>query len=48
MAVQAARIRRSRSQSLADLAAAEKPLLEVARSSADPRPCFGFGTPGTL
>jgi hypothetical protein len=35
-------------QSIVDLAAAEKPLLQVAQLERDPKPCFGFGTPGTL
>ena len=34
--------------SLADLAASEKPLIEVVKLDPLPRPCFGFGTPGTL
>jgi hypothetical protein len=34
--------------SMVDLAAAEMPLLEVVKLDPAPRPCFGFGTPGTL
>jgi transglycosylase-like protein with SLT domain len=48
MAVQAARIQIKPLASMADLAAAEKPLIEVPQLERDPRPCFGFGTPGTL
>jgi hypothetical protein len=33
---------------MVDLAAAGKPLIQVAQLEKDPRPCFGFGTPGTL
>ena len=35
-------------KSLVDLAAADKPLIEVVQLERDPKPCFGFGTPGTL
>jgi hypothetical protein len=48
MAVQAARIQTKSLTSMVDLAAAEKPLIQVAQLEKDPRPCFGFGTPGTL
>jgi hypothetical protein len=48
MAVQAARIQTKPLTSMVDLAAAEKPLIQVAQLEKDPRPCFGFGTPGTL
>jgi soluble lytic murein transglycosylase-like protein len=34
--------------SLANLASAQKPLIEIVRLEPAPRPCFGFGTPGTL
>jgi hypothetical protein len=34
--------------SLVDLASSEKPLIEVVKLDPVPRPCFGFGTPGTL
>jgi hypothetical protein len=34
--------------SLIDLATAEKPLIDVVELEQAPRPCFGFGTPGTL
>jgi hypothetical protein len=48
MAAQGARAQTKPLQSLADLAAAEKPLIEVVNLEHDPRPCYGFGTPGTL
>jgi hypothetical protein len=48
MAVQAARIQTKPLTSMVDLAAAGKPLIQVAQLEKDPRPCFGFGTPGTL
>ena len=48
MAAQGARAQTKPLKSLTDLAAAEKPLLEVAQLERVPRPCFGFGTPGTL
>jgi len=48
MAVQAARIQVKPLASMADLAAAEAPLIQVSQLERDPRPCFGFGTPGTL
>ncbi|HYH59817.1 MAG TPA: lytic murein transglycosylase [Thermoleophilaceae bacterium] len=35
-------------ESLADLAGADTPLLEVVQLYSPPRPCYGFGTPGTL
>jgi hypothetical protein len=35
-------------KSLVDLAAGDKPLLDVVQLDKPPRPCFGFGTPGTL
>ena len=48
-AAQGARSETKPLKSMTDLAAAEKPLLSVARLSEDAqRPCFGFGTPGTL
>jgi hypothetical protein len=48
MAAQGARAQTKPLQSLTDLAAAEKPLIEVPDLEHDPSPCFGFGTPGTL
>jgi len=48
IAAQGARAQTKPLQSLTDLAAADKPLLEVIRLERLPRPCFGFGTPGTL
>jgi len=48
MAAQASRAQTKPLQSLTDLAAAEKPLIEVSGLERDPRPCFGFGAPGTL
>jgi hypothetical protein len=48
MDAQGARVETKPLQSIIDLAAAEKPLLEVVRLERDPKPCFGFGTPGTL
>jgi hypothetical protein len=35
-------------QSIVALAAADKPLVQVGELEKDPKPCFGFGTPGTL
>ena len=48
MAAQGARTETKPLSSLVDLAAAEKPLLEVVKLDPAPRPCYGFGTPGTL
>ena len=48
MEAQSARVETKPLTSLVDLASAEKPLIEVARLDPMPRPCFGFGTPGTL
>jgi hypothetical protein len=48
IAAQGARAQTKPLTSLVDLAAAEKPLIEVVRLDRPPRPCFGFGTPGTL
>ena len=48
MAAQGTRAQTKPLKSLSDLVAADKPLLEVAKLERLPRPCFGFGTPGTL
>ncbi len=48
MTAQGSRTEAKPLSSLVDLAAAEKPLVEVVELEQNPRPCFGFGTPGTL
>ena len=48
MDAQGTRVETKPLQSIVDLAAAEKPLLEVVRFEQNPKPCYGFGTPGTL
>ena len=48
MDAQGERVETKPLQSMVDLAAAEKPLLEVVRLERPPKPCYGFGTPGTL
>ncbi len=48
IAAQGARAETKPLTSLVDLAAADKPLIEVVKLDRPPRPCFGFGTPGTL
>ena len=48
METQASRTQTKPLTSLVDLAASEKPLIEVVKLDPLPRPCFGFGTPGTL
>jgi hypothetical protein len=48
IAAQGAREQTKPLQSLNDIAAAEKPLLDVGQLEDAPPPCFGFGTPGTL
>ena len=48
IAAQGSRAETKPLKSLVDLAAADKPLLEVVQLDQPPRPCFGFGTPGTL
>ncbi len=48
IAAQGSRAETKPLQSLVDLAAADKPLIEVVKLDKPPRPCFGFGTPGTL
>jgi hypothetical protein len=48
IAAQGARVETKPLTSIVDLVAAEKPLLEVVQLDRAPKPCFGFGTPGTL
>ncbi len=48
MEAQGARVETKPLQSIVDIAAAEKPLMQVVQLDRPPRPCFGFGTPGTL
>ncbi|MGH2837092.1 MAG: lytic transglycosylase domain-containing protein, partial [Thermoleophilaceae bacterium] len=48
MEAQAERIETKPLRSIVDIAAAEKPLMQVVQLEQPPRPCFGFGTPGTL
>ena len=45
---QGARVETKPLRSIVDIAAAEKPLMQVVQLDQPPRPCFGFGTPGTL
>ena len=48
MEAQGARVETKPLRSIVDIAAAEKPLMQVVQLDRPPRPCFGFGTPGTL
>jgi hypothetical protein len=48
MAVQGARDQAKQLRSINELATDGKPLVSIGKLESAPRPCFGFGTPGTL
>ena len=48
IAIQGAREQTKQLRSISELAANGKPLVDHREARAAPRPCFGFGTPGTL